>query len=29
MPAEPPPIQERHGLDRQQLDPAILRSTSP
>lgn len=29
MPAEPRPIAELHGLDPQQLDPALLRSTTP
>ncbi|WP_206300806.1 hypothetical protein, partial [Pseudomonas viridiflava] len=29
MPAEPRPIAELHGLDPQQLDPALLRATTP
>lgn len=29
MLAEPRAIEERHGLDPQQLDPAVLRSTTP
>ncbi|RBD44731.1 cupin, partial [Xanthomonas oryzae pv. oryzae] len=29
MPAEPRVIEECHGLDPQQLDTAILRSTTP
>lgn len=29
MPAEPRAIDERHGLAAQQLDPTLLRSTTP